>query len=91
LHVVGIPLIVGGAVGLLAAPPVLGVLRFTSLAAFGVGWLLNLVGHAAFEKRAPAFSEDALSFVAGPVWDLRQLIDRVVRRGGGDRDGRTSS
>jgi uncharacterized membrane protein YGL010W len=44
------------------------------LGAFGVGWALNLVGHAAYEKRAPAFSEDGLSFLAGPVWDLQQFL-----------------
>jgi hypothetical protein len=80
LHIIGIPLIVGGALGLLAAPSVFGPVRLASLTAFGVGWLLNLVGHAAFEKRAPAFSEDALSFLAGPAWDLRQLVDRALRR-----------
>jgi len=80
LHVVGIPLIVGGAIGLVTAPPVLGPVRLASLTAFGVGWLMNLVGHALFEKRAPAFSEDALSFLAGPAWDLRQLLDAAVRR-----------
>ncbi len=77
LHVLGIPLITLGAVGLFAAPPLrvaLGALWGVSLAAFAIGWLLNLIGHAAYEKRAPAFSEDALSFVAGPVWDLQQLF-----------------
>jgi hypothetical protein len=82
LHVVGIPLIVGGATGLLAARAVVGPIGLASLGAFGVGWLLNLVGHAAFEKRAPAFSEDALSFLAGPAWDLRQLLDRTLHRAG---------
>jgi uncharacterized membrane protein YGL010W len=37
---------------------------------------LNIVGHACFERRAPAFSDDPLSFVAGPVWDLQQLSAR---------------
>ncbi len=77
LHVIGIPLIVLGALGLFAAPPVytaLSAVWGVSLAAFAIGWLLNLVGHAAYEKRAPAFSEDCLSFVAGPVWDLQQLF-----------------
>ena len=45
-------------------------------ACFGTGWALNIIGHAAYEGRAPAFSEDALSFVAGPVWDLQQLTGR---------------
>ncbi|MES1174173.1 MAG: Mpo1-like protein [Myxococcales bacterium] len=74
------PVDLGGAGGLFAAAPVFGPVWLGSLAAFGVGWLLNLVGHSAFEKRAPAFSEDALSFLAGPVWDLRQLFERTSRR-----------
>jgi len=82
LHVVGIPLIVGGALGLFASRPfggVLGIVWLMALVAFGCGWLLNLVGHSAYEKRAPAFSEDALSFLAGPVWDLQQLLGRSKR------------
>jgi hypothetical protein len=77
LHLVGIPLIVGGAVGLFASKPfspVTGPLWAGSLGAFTVGWALNIVGHAAFEKRAPAFSEDGLSFIAGPVWDIQELL-----------------
>ena len=77
LHLVGIPLILGGTVGLFASKPfspVTGVLWAASLGAFGTGWLLNIVGHAAYEKRAPAFSEDCLSFVAGPVWDFQELM-----------------
>jgi hypothetical protein len=77
LHLIGIPLIVGGALGLFASKPfspVTGPLWVGSLAAFGTGWALNLVGHAAFEKRAPAFSDDGLSFIAGPVWDLQELV-----------------
>ncbi len=83
LHVIGIPLIVGGAVGLFASrplSPVSGGLWLGSLGAFSVGWALNLVGHAVHEKRAPAFSEDALSFIAGPVWDLEQLLRVAVQR-----------
>ncbi len=83
LHLVGIPLIVGGAAGLFASKPlspVSGVLWVGSLSAFVTGWALNLVGHAAFEKRAPAFSDDGLSFIAGPVWDLQQLL-RVRQAG----------
>ncbi|MEZ4472905.1 MAG: DUF962 domain-containing protein [bacterium] len=83
LHVVGIPLIVGGAVGLLVwpsySPP-------WALAAgtFVTGWGLNIAGHAIFEKNAPAFADDPLSFVAGPVFDavqLRALVGRLARRG----------
>lgn len=79
LHMAGIPLIVGGAVGLFVSPPIsagMGALRIGATGAFAFGWLLNLVGHAAYEKRAPAFSADALSFLAGPVWDVQQLLKR---------------
>ncbi len=79
LHLIGIPLIVGGAAGLFASKPlspVTGVLWASSLGAFATGWALNIVGHAAFEKRAPAFSDDGLSFVAGPVWDLQEMLKR---------------
>ena len=34
------------------------------------------MGHAAFEKNAPAFKDDPLSFLAGPVWDLQQFIGK---------------
>jgi len=80
LHLIGIPLILGGAAGLfISKPPSLlspirGALWAGSLGAFAAGWALNLVGHAAFEKRAPAFSDDGLSFIAGPVWDLQELL-----------------
>ncbi|MCO4762922.1 MAG: DUF962 domain-containing protein [Myxococcales bacterium] len=77
LHVVGIPMIAGGALGLLLSSPPR-PLWFISATSFSVGWVLNLVGHAAFEKGAPAFSDDPLSFVAGPVWDLRQF--KMTRR-----------
>ena len=79
LHVIGIPLIVGGAAGLFATSPVRPV-WVASLATFGVGWALNILGHAGYEKRAPAFSEDGLSFLAGPVWDLQQLFSRANHR-----------
>ncbi len=84
LHMVGIPIIVGGFTGLLVwprySPP-----WIASAGAWTVGWALNLVGHAAFERNAPAFADDPLSFVAGPVWDLMQLRDALARRGASAR------
>ncbi|TNF30567.1 MAG: DUF962 domain-containing protein [Deltaproteobacteria bacterium] len=73
LHMIGIPMIVGGAVGLVASP------RFTppwaaSVALFGAGWALNILGHARYEKNDPAFLDDPLSFIAGPVWDVKNLV-----------------
>lgn len=77
LHTVGIPMIVGGAVGMLAAP------RYTppwwvANGSWTLGWTLNFVGHGFFEKGAPAFAEDPLSFLAGPAWDFVRIKDRVV-------------
>jgi uncharacterized membrane protein YGL010W len=80
LHRIGIPLIVGGAAGLLLAPAFRPV-WFASAGAFTLGWGLNLVGHAAFEKNRPAFSADPLSFVTGPLWDLKALVARRGRFG----------
>lgn len=79
LHLIGIPMIVGGAVGLIASP------SFTppwwgSAGLFVVGWQLNIAGHMFFEKNRPAFAEDPLSFVVGPIWDAKQLIAKL--RGG---------
>lgn len=70
LHRVGIPLIVGGAAVLLIARP---YRPFWSIgaASFTVGWAMNFVGHA-YEGKRPAFADDPLSFIAGPVWDLQQ-------------------
>jgi hypothetical protein len=75
LHVVGIPAIVGGAVGLL----VFGAYRplwWAAAGSFTGGWVLNIIGHAVFEKNAPAFADDPLSFIAGPVWDWQQMRHR---------------
>ena len=72
LHVIGIPMILGGTVGLLIFPafrPFWGL----SAAAFAAGWVLNFVGHGFYEKAAPAFADDPLSFLAGPVWDWQQV------------------
>lgn len=77
LHTVGIPMILGGALGLLAAP------RYSppwwvANGSWTAGWFLNFVGHGLFEKGAPAFADDPLSFLAGPVWDFVRLKDRVA-------------
>lgn len=73
LHMVGIPIIVGGAIGLLASKPYKKV-WLASAAAFGFGWALNILGHSKYEKNKPAFTDDPLSFIAGPVWDVKQLM-----------------
>jgi hypothetical protein len=75
LHMVGIPMVLGGAVGLLAFRP-FRPLWLASATSFAAGWALNFIGHGVFERNAPAFADDPLSFVAGPIWDLRQLRRR---------------
>lgn len=78
LHQIGIPMIVAGTAGLFLSGPGR-PLWMASVGAFGAGWALNLVGHAFYEKNAPAFADDPLAFVAGPVWDLMQLKQKVRR------------
>jgi len=70
LHMIGIPMIVGGAAGLLLFRP-FRPFWFASASSFATGWGLNIIGHAFFEGNAPAFADDPLSFIAGPVWDLK--------------------
>jgi hypothetical protein len=79
LHMVGIPMIVGGTLGLLAYKP---FRPRWSIAAtsFAVGWGLNFIGHGVYEKAAPAFRDDPLSFLAGPIWDLA-LLRSKLRKG----------
>jgi hypothetical protein len=79
LHIVGIPMIVGGAVGLLIFGP-FGPRWWLSWSSFAGGWVLNVVGHGVFEKNAPAFADDPLSFLAGPVWDVQQLLKKAKKR-----------
>ncbi len=78
LHRLGIPLIVGGAIGLIASKPYKRV-WLLSASAFTVGWTMNIVGHSGYEKKKPAFTEDPLSFIAGPVWDLQQILNKTER------------
>ena len=72
LHIVGIPIIVGATTGLIVwprySPP-----WWLSAGAFTFGWVLNFIGHGLYEKNRPAFADDPLSFLAGPVWDLMHL------------------
>lgn len=81
LHVVGIPMIVGGVAGLLVFRP-FGPLWLTAAGAFTAGWVLNFIGHGVYEKNAPAFADDPLAFIAGPAWDMRQLFGGGPARGG---------
>lgn len=72
LHVIGIPIILSGAAGMLGNKTYT-PLWFASAGSFAVGWGLNIAGHLMYEKNEPAFLEDPLAFVAGPLWDLKQV------------------
>lgn len=75
LHIWGIPLILGAAIGLFVLP-VHQTPWLWAAGTFAFGWALNIWGHAFHEKNAPAFADDPLSFIAGPAWDLKQLFVR---------------
>lgn len=77
LHLIGIPMIAGGTLGLLLTPA-FQPLWWGSAGLFVVGWQLNIAGHLFFEKNRPAFAEDPLSFVVGPIWDAKQLFARLA-------------
>ena len=53
-----------------AMPVLVGVGLF-----FG-GWIVQFVGHAAFEKRSPAFLKNLLHLLVGPAWLVERAFDR---------------
>lgn len=78
LHVASVPLILGGATGLLFSP------RYTppwflAAGAFASGWALNLAGHIRYDRDAPALDADPLAFVAGPLWDANRIVTGVQK------------
>ena len=43
------------------------------LGAFIGGWILQFIGHAVFEKRRPAFTDNAFQLVIGPIYILAEI------------------
>lgn len=43
------------------------------LGAFVGGWILQFIGHAVFEKRRPAFTDNAFQLVIGPIYILAEI------------------
>jgi uncharacterized membrane protein YGL010W len=41
--------------------------------AFVGGWILQFIGHAVFEKRRPAFTDNAFQLVIGPIYILAEI------------------
>ena len=69
LHAVGLPMVAGGALGLLTLRS-FRPLWMGAAGCFTVGCAIQLIGHAALEERGPGFTEDPLSAVVGPFEDI---------------------
>ena len=46
----------------------------TGAALFIVGWAFQFVGHAAYEHRKPAFADDLIGLVIGPLFVLAEIL-----------------
>lgn len=49
--------------------------------AFGVGWLLQLIGHWHYEKRSPAFLRNLRHLLVGPLWIFAEIMGWEEREG----------
>jgi uncharacterized membrane protein YGL010W len=47
------------------------------LALFVAGWVLQLVGHAVYEHRSPAFLRNLLHLLVGPAWLVERALARI--------------
>ena len=45
-----------------------------NLTGFVIGWILQGIGHAVYEKNTPAFSKNLLHLLTGPLWIFAKLI-----------------
>jgi uncharacterized membrane protein YGL010W len=45
-----------------------------NIALFVGGWILQFIGHSAFEKRQPAFLRNLVHLLVGPLWLLNSLV-----------------
>jgi uncharacterized membrane protein YGL010W len=45
-----------------------------NIALFILGWILQFVGHAVYEKRSPAFLKNGLHLLVGPLWILNDVV-----------------
>jgi uncharacterized membrane protein YGL010W len=46
----------------------------SGIALFVVGWVFQFVGHAAYEHRKPAFADDLIGLLIGPLFVLAELL-----------------
>jgi uncharacterized membrane protein YGL010W len=56
------------ALGRVAGSPWIG------LAAFAVGWVFQGIGHAKYEKKAPAFLKNFLHLLVGPIFLINEAL-----------------
>ena len=68
LHMVGIPIIV-------ASLPVFPVNPLLGGGMFAAGWVLQIIGHWAFEKNSPLLFNDPLNMLIGVVWAAKEWAD----------------
>ncbi|HEY0840639.1 MAG TPA: Mpo1-like protein [Vulgatibacter sp.] len=50
-----------------------------------IGWLVQLAGHAVWEKQSPAFLRNLLQALVGPLFFVASLTGDWKQRGGGAR------
>lgn len=43
-------------------------------AAFVIGWAFQLVGHSVYEKKSPAFADNLIHLLVGPMWILKEVL-----------------
>ena len=43
-------------------------------ALFIVGWIFQFVGHVAYEHRKPAFADDLIGLIIGPLFVLAEIV-----------------
>ncbi|MFC0399946.1 DUF962 domain-containing protein [Paraburkholderia rhizosphaerae] len=46
----------------------------TGIGLFGVGWIVQFFGHVAFEHRKPAFVDDLIGLMIGPLFLLTEAL-----------------
>lgn len=45
-----------------------------NLALFLLGWVFQFVGHGVYEKRSPAFFQNLIHLVVGPLWVANHIL-----------------
>jgi len=43
-------------------------------AALVLGWIFQLAGHSLYERKSPAFADNLIHILVGPMWILKELL-----------------